>query len=216
MIQIRRLKHILLAVALVGSFSYSVALFQAPKVLAASCIEEPTGDAQATGQMECVDKFQKDCKKQGFPDAFCNDLSAKDVNKCATSGSEYTLKKGCVQDLKKKWDKNKDNSDPADNGDASGVTHNKDDCSADSTADLDSSNCGIIDWIVKITNALAALAGTIIVAMIIWGGIQYSMAGADPSKVQAAKKKIVSALTALLLLVFGFSIVQWLVPGGLF
>jgi hypothetical protein len=52
--------------------------------------------------------------------------------------------------------------------------------------------------------------------MVIVGGIQYSAAGADPNKIQAAKHKITNALLALLLFIFGFAIVQWLVPGGLF
>ena len=67
-----------------------------------------------------------------------------------------------------------------------------------------------------ITNVLSGIAGTVIVIMIIVGGIQYSASGADASKVQAAKQKIYNALIALLLFIFGFGIVQWLVPGGVF
>ena len=86
--------------------------------------------------------------------------------------------------------------------------------SSDCTNGLDG-DCKLVDLIVTITDALSALAAVVIVAMIIWGGIQYSMAGADPSKVQAAKQKIINTLVALVLLAFGFSIIQWLVPGGL-
>jgi hypothetical protein len=86
--------------------------------------------------------------------------------------------------------------------------------SSDCTDGLEG-KCKMIDLIITITNALSGLAAIVIVAMIVWGGIQYSMAGADPSKVQAARQKITNALLALLLLVFGFSIIQWLVPGGL-
>lgn len=95
-----------------------------------------------------------------------------------------------------------------------GTGYNEDDCKV-APGDLDSGNCEVIKMIVLITNVLSGLAATVIVAMIVWGGIQYSMAGADPSKVQAAKQKIINALIALLLLAFGFSLIQWLVPGGL-
>lgn len=91
------------------------------------------------------------------------------------------------------------------------------DCKGDGTIEsVNEKNCGIISYIVIITNVLSALVGVIIVTMIIWGGIQYSTAGADASKVQAAKQKIINALVALVLFVFGFAIVQWLIPGGLF
>lgn len=79
---------------------------------------------------------------------------------------------------------------------------------------LNEENCGIIQLVVGITNALSAIAGVVIVGVIVWGGIQYSSAGADPSKVQAAKGKITNALLALLLLIFGWSLLQWLIPGG--
>jgi hypothetical protein len=91
------------------------------------------------------------------------------------------------------------------------------DCKGDGTIEsVDEKNCGIISYIVIITNVLSALVGVIIVTMIVWGGIQYSTAGADASKVTAAKQKIINALIALVLFVFGFAIVQWLIPGGIF
>lgn len=62
---------------------------------------------------------------------------------------------------------------------------------------------------------LTAVAGIVIVISIIVGGVQYSSAGADPSKVSAAKQRIMSAVIALLCLIFLFAFIQWLVPGGL-
>lgn len=80
--------------------------------------------------------------------------------------------------------------------------------------ELTEENCGIIT-IVKVTaNILGGIAALVIVLMIVWGGIQYSAAGADPNKVQAAKQKIINALLALLLFIFGFAFLQWLIPGG--
>lgn len=81
--------------------------------------------------------------------------------------------------------------------------------------DLDESNCGILRVVTLFTRVLSGIAGLVIVIMIIVGGIQYSMSGADPSKVQAAKQKIINALVALLLFVFGFALLQYLVPGGI-
>lgn len=183
-------QKILIATGVILSLSFTLTL---------SLTSPPVHADPPTTEVKCKDGKKVTAKKD---DAKPNDLlDDKDFEKACEKHKGYEAPK---------------NNTPDTPSQTAGVTHNSSDCSANSTADLDSGNCGIINWIVKITDALAALAGTVIVAMIIWGGIQYSMAGADPSKVQAAKKKIVSALTALLLLVFGFSIVQWLVPGGLF
>jgi hypothetical protein len=96
-------------------------------------------------------------------------------------------------------------------------SQNPDDCKAEGGyKQLNKDNCQIIKLITVITKALSGIAGLVIIAMIIFGGIQYSAAGSDPSKVQAAKQKIFNSLLALLLLVFGFAILQWLVPGGIF
>lgn len=78
----------------------------------------------------------------------------------------------------------------------------------------DADHCGIIDYIVVFINALSALATLAIVAMIIYGGIQYSSAGSDPQKVSAAKNRIRNALLALVFFIFGIAILNWLVPGG--
>ncbi len=95
-----------------------------------------------------------------------------------------------------------------------GVERSEEDCKVDSGQQLNEDNCGIIKIVVTITNALSAIAAVVIIAVIVWGGVQYSAAGADSSKVQAAKSKITNALLALLLLIFGYSLLQWLVPGG--
>ncbi len=65
-------------------------------------------------------------------------------------------------------------------------------------------------------NFLSIGAGIIIVAMIIVGGIQYSASGSNPQGVANAKKRITSALLALLALIFLYAFMQWLVPGGVF
>lgn len=64
-------------------------------------------------------------------------------------------------------------------------------------------------------NFLSAGAAIIIVGSIIVGGIQYSLAGNNPSSVTAAKKRIADALIALFAFFFIWGFLQWLVPGGL-
>lgn len=65
-------------------------------------------------------------------------------------------------------------------------------------------------------NILTGVAGLAIVGSIIAGGIQYSSAGGNASQVSAAKNRIVVSIASLLLLGFGYAILQWLVPGGIF
>lgn len=75
-------------------------------------------------------------------------------------------------------------------------------------------NCGIIGYIVMFINILSGLAGVVIVASMIVGGIQYSSAGSDPQKVSSAKSRIRNAIIALLLFLFGYGLLNYLVPGG--
>lgn len=182
------------------------------KVFAAGCIEHVSTDSQATAQMECVARYVRDCKDKDFGKNFCENLSVRQINRCAEDGNNYKLKRACLEEIRQNNNNDNDNtSDCTEDGCVNvGTEFDPEDC----TNGLDG-DCEVVDIVVVITNTLAALAATVIVAMIIWGGIQYSMAGADPAKVQAAKQKVINALIALMLLVFGFSIIQWLVPGGL-
>lgn len=97
--------------------------------------------------------------------------------------------------------------------DKSKLLEEKSDCK---TQPLDRSNCQIVNYLFVIINVLSALVGVIVVAMIIYGGIQYSSAGDDPQKIAEAKKKIINALLALFIYFFMFAFLQWIVPGGIF
>lgn len=93
------------------------------------------------------------------------------------------------------------------------------DCNEDTNGNgtvLDSKDCGIVGYIVTITNVLSAVVGIVIVIMIAVGGIQYSMARDDPQAVNAAKTRIRNAILALVFYLFMFAFLQYLVPGGLF
>lgn len=178
--------------------------YEVEKISALSCIERPSTDSQATAQQECVERFVRDCRDKGFSRNFCQNLTVRQINRCAEDGSNYNLRRDCLNEIRQN-----SNDTPEE------PTTFEGDCNEAEVKDLDSGNCAVVGVIKTITNTLAAFAGIIIVAMIIWGGIQYSTAGPDAAKVQAAKQKIANALIALMLLIFGFSLIQWLVPGGL-
>jgi hypothetical protein len=74
----------------------------------------------------------------------------------------------------------------------------------------------IIKRLQQIVDFLSAAVGIVVVAMIIIGGVQYSIAGDNPQKITAAKQRIANALLALVAFMFLFAFVQWLIPGGIF
>jgi hypothetical protein len=94
----------------------------------------------------------------------------------------------------------------------------KPDCNSFVVSDCASAQtgCGLIDkYLNPIIKVLGAIVGIVVTIMFIIGGIQYSAAGGDASKVSAAKSKIFNALIALLIYFFLFAILKWLVPGNL-
>ncbi len=63
---------------------------------------------------------------------------------------------------------------------------------------------------------MAAVTGIVIVLSIIIGGIQYMTARDNSSQVAAAKNRILMSVLSLVLFIFAYTILQWLVPGGIF
>lgn len=88
------------------------------------------------------------------------------------------------------------------------------DCDVDEGQSLNRSNCGIINYLVILINFLSAVAIMAIVASVMFAGYQYMTARDNPGAVTAAKKRIVWALVALGLFVFGYGLLNFLVPGG--
>jgi len=82
-------------------------------------------------------------------------------------------------------------------------------------ADLNRDNYGIIRYLAVFINVLSAVVGIVVTGVIIWGGIEYSMSSGDPSKVQAAKKKIYNGIISMIAFIFTFAFLQYIVPGGL-
>lgn len=85
----------------------------------------------------------------------------------------------------------------------------------DCTGDDLSQDCKVVEWLVLFVNVLSGMVGVVVVIMIIVAGIQYTASGDDPQAVAKAKTHIYNAVLALVLFIFGFAVLQWVIPGGL-
>lgn len=74
----------------------------------------------------------------------------------------------------------------------------------------------IVNRLEEIINFLSIGVGVVVVAVIIFGGIQYMTADGSAQATAAAKSRITNALIALLAFIFTYAFLQWLVPGGVF
>lgn len=79
---------------------------------------------------------------------------------------------------------------------------------------LTQENCSIIQYLVIGINFLSAVAGMAIVASIMIAGYQYMTARDNPGTIQKSKIRIVWALIALFIFIFMYTILNFLVPGG--
>jgi lysylphosphatidylglycerol synthetase-like protein (DUF2156 family) len=74
----------------------------------------------------------------------------------------------------------------------------------------------IEDVAYAIIRFLSVGVGLVVVASIVWAGIQYSSSEGSAEATQAAKDRVRSSIIALIIYLFIFAIVQYLVPGGVF
>lgn len=92
-------------------------------------------------------------------------------------------------------------------------------CRALTSANVGGTNCEdncISKDVQTFINFASAGVGVIVLAMIIIGGIQYSLSKDNPQAVQAAKARIANSVIAMLCFIFLYAFLQWLVPGGIF
>lgn len=82
------------------------------------------------------------------------------------------------------------------------------------TEGLEPSKCKLVARIVQFIDVLSAAVGIVVVAMIVWGGIQYTSSRDNPQQAAAAKEHIRNAIFALIFYIFSIAILNWLVPGG--
>jgi hypothetical protein len=78
-------------------------------------------------------------------------------------------------------------------------------------------NCDLVkQYLIPFIDFLAGGVGLIVTIMIVIGGIQYTTSQDNPQAVSAAKNRIVNAIIALIMFGLMWSLLQWLVPGGIF
>ena len=87
-------------------------------------------------------------------------------------------------------------------------------CDVGPGEDLTRENCTIIDYVVRGINILSAVAGMAIIGSMMIAGYQYMTARDNAGQIEAARKRIVWAVSALLLLIFMYALLEFLVPGG--
>lgn len=84
------------------------------------------------------------------------------------------------------------------------------------TVDIGCSGKGnpITDAAFAIIRVLSDGVGLVIIASIVYGGIQYSAAAGDPNSTSQAIHRIRESLIALLIFIFGYAILNYLIPAG--
>ncbi len=85
----------------------------------------------------------------------------------------------------------------------------------DTTTGSSNTACGLFRYINLAINFMAALIGIIVTGLLIVGGIQYTTAGSDFNNVAKAKKRIGTAVAALVGFGLLYALLQWLIPGGI-
>jgi hypothetical protein len=124
--------------------------------------------------------------------------------------------RACESYYGEKWQDSPDGGSDDEEGGGIGASGGEHQCAPGQDVKTCVEDTPLMENINNIIYALSAGIGLVVTAMIIIGGIQYSAAGGDSNKVQAAKQKIYNAVLALLAFMFMFGFIEWLVPGGLF
>lgn len=74
----------------------------------------------------------------------------------------------------------------------------------------------IEDMVYAFVKLLSLGVGLVLIASVIYAGIQYASSSGNPEKTAAAKTRILNAFVGLIFYLLIFALIQWLVPGGLF
>lgn len=74
----------------------------------------------------------------------------------------------------------------------------------------------LVDAIFAIIRVLSAGVGIVIVGSLMYAGIQYAGARDDPSAVSKAKDRIRGNIIALGLFIFGYALLNYVIPAGFF
>ena len=186
-------------------------------VLTVSLLSLLTGTAHAAASLCAVTRFNGDpvvstCAKANIPDPNQKKLLAAVPDQCFNL--TITAPDPTHAQVSPPADCNKDPfasyKDQQITRDQNELNKSFNSCSTATNTDT---NC-VGTYINIAITFLAAGVGVVVIIMIIVGGIRYSAAGGDASKVAAAKTQIFNALLALVAFIFLFAFLQWLVPGG--
>jgi len=71
-------------------------------------------------------------------------------------------------------------------------------------------------WLQLAINVLSAVAGLAFVISFIFAGYQYMTARDDANQVKSAKERLTTLVLTFVVFAFGYALLQWLVPGGIF
>jgi len=74
----------------------------------------------------------------------------------------------------------------------------------------------VLDGIFAIIQFLSDGVGIVVVASVIVGGIQFSLARDNPEAAARARGRIQTSLLALLIYIFAYAILNYLIPAGFF
>jgi uncharacterized membrane protein len=69
--------------------------------------------------------------------------------------------------------------------------------------------------LLPLINFLSAAIGVLLIINVIVAGIQYIMSDGDPNGIASAKDRLVATFWAFMVFIFGFALLQYLIPGGL-
>jgi heme A synthase len=72
----------------------------------------------------------------------------------------------------------------------------------------------LTDATFAIIRFLSVGIGIIVVASMVWAGIQYTTSRGDPAAVSQAKQRIVNNVIALLVYIFAYAILNYVIPQG--
>lgn len=78
------------------------------------------------------------------------------------------------------------------------------------------SNNQIVKDLNTVVTILSGVVGIVIIGSLIFAGIRYSLAGDNSQEVGAAKQRIINSFIALVVYIAMVSLLQWLIPGGIF
>lgn len=73
----------------------------------------------------------------------------------------------------------------------------------------------VLDTMVNIVRFLTVGVGAVLVVMFGWAGFRYLTARDNSSQVADAKQHMFYVILALFLYLFGFALLNWLIPGGI-